>query len=124
MTAVIRTFLHENSVCTGQTTSILSLCLYFDVSNTPVKFRDCILHVCDFITVTKSVHRQSDTHVVVPATTGLFRTTFCLLYMCTHTQTIVCLLKKNNHDVAGAGNNHKDRMNNVKNVKMNVSKCF
>lgn len=70
----MRTFLHENSVHTGRTTPIFSLCLYFDVSNTPGK-----LHFtrCDVITVTKSVHRQSDTPVVVPATTGVFRTIFC-----------------------------------------------
>lgn len=120
MTAVIRTFLHENSVCTGQTTPIFSLCLYFDVSNTPGKFRDCILHVCDFITVTKSVHRQSDTHVVVPATTGLFRTTFCHDNTRAHTHSNTRL--KQPH--TGAGNNNKDGRKSVNNVKMNVSKCF
>lgn len=115
MTVVIRTFLHENSVHTGRTTPIFSLCLYFDVSNTPGK-----LHFtrCDVITVTKSVHRQSDTPVVVPATTGVFRTIFC------HDDTHVHTHKDTNCDGVGASNDNKDGRNNVNNVKMNVSKCF
>lgn len=39
----------------------LELCLNFDLSYTPVKFRACNLHGCDAIAVRKSFHRLTDT---------------------------------------------------------------
>lgn len=43
------------------TTHIFKLDHHFDLNCTPVTFSECILHGCDAIAVTKSVHRHMNT---------------------------------------------------------------
>lgn len=50
---VVTTSIHEYSVLVGQTKPIFELSPHFDLDCTPVKFHDCILHVCDTIALRK-----------------------------------------------------------------------